>query len=173
MAILNVKKFLSALYSHKGDLEKFVLSSVTSSPWFVPASNSLRSQLFAFRKKKKHMAMVVDEYGSLAGLITLEDILEEIVGEIKDEEANSAEINIVKIKSGAYKIAGRTLIRDINKKLDLSIKESDDAYNLAAFIIGRLGRIPEEKESFSIDNNRFVIIKKHGHDLVWIKCQKI
>jgi len=173
VAILNVKKFLSALYSHKGDLEKFVLSSVTSSPWFVPASNSLRSQLFAFRKKKKHMAMVVDEYGSLAGLITLEDILEEIVGEIKDEEANSAEINIVKIKSGAYKIAGRTLIRDINKKLDLSIKESDDAYNLAAFIIGRLGRIPEEKESFSIDNNRFVIIKKHGHDLVWIKCQKI
>lgn len=173
VAILNVKKLLSALYSYKDDLEKFVLSSVTSSPWFVPASNSLRSQLFAFRKKRKHMALVVDEYGSLIGLITLEDILEEIVGEIKDEEGNISEMNIVKIKSGAYKIAGRTLIRDINKKLDLDIKESDDAYNLAAFIIGRLGRIPEEKESFSIDNNRFVIIKKHGHDLIWIRCQKI
>lgn len=174
VAILNVKKLLSALYSHKGDLENFVLSSVTSSPWFVPATNSLRSQLFNFRKKKKHMALVVDEYGSLLGLITLEDILEEIVGEIKDEETGiPAELNIVKIKVGAYKIAGKTLIRDINKKLDLDIEESDDAYNLAAFIIGRLGRIPEEKESFSIDNNRFVILKKHGHDLLWIRCQKI
>lgn len=173
VAILNVKKLLSALYFYKGDVEQFVLSSVTSSPWFVPASNSLRSQLFAFRKRRKHLAMVVDEYGSLSGLITLEDILEEIVGEIKEDEGGGAEINIIKTKSGAYKIAGKTLIRDINKKLDLDITESEDAYNLAAFIIGRLGRIPEEKESFSLDNNNFEIIKKSGHDLIWIKCRKI
>jgi Mg2+/Co2+ transporter CorB len=173
VAILNVKKFLSALYSHVGDVEKFVLSQVTSSPWFVPATNSLRSQLFAFRKKRKHMALVVDEYGSLLGLITLEDILEEIVGEIKDEEGGSIEVNMIKIKSGAYKIAGKTLIRDINKKLDFDIEESGDAYNLAAFLIGRLGRIPEEKESFLIDSNHFEILKKRGHDLIWIKCRKV
>lgn len=172
VAILNVKKLLRALHVHKGDLENFVLSSVTSSPWFVPSSNSLRSQLFAFRKKRKHMALVVDEYGSLQGLITLEDILEEIVGEIKEEEAGS-EINIVRIKSGAYKIAGKTLIRDINKKLDLEIEETDDAYNLAAFVINRLGRIPEEKEMFMIEQNHFEILKKRGHDLMWIKCRKL
>lgn len=171
VAILNVKKLLSAFYSHQGDVEKFALSSVTSPPWFVPASNSLRSQLFAFRKKKRHLALVVDEYGTLAGLITLEDILEEIVGEIKEED--SAESNIIKIKSGIYKIAGRTLIRDINKKLSLKIAGSDDAYNLAAFIIGRLGRIPREKESFSIDGNHFEILKKRGHDLILVKCRKI
>jgi Mg2+/Co2+ transporter CorB len=172
VAILNVKKLLSAFYSHQGDVEKFDLSSATSAPWFVPASNSLRSQLFAFRKKRRHLALVVDEYGSLVGLITLEDILEEIVGEIKEEE-DSAESNIVKIKSGVYKIAGKTLIRDINKKLNLGIVESEDAYNLAAFIIGRLGRIPREKESFSIDSNHFEILKKRGNDLVSIKCRKI
>jgi len=172
VAVLNVRKLLRALHSHLGDIEKFELSSVTSTPWFVPASNSLRSQLFAFRKKKKHFALVVDEYGSLLGLITLEDILEEIVGEIKEEE-DSHGINIIKIKSGAYKIAGKTLIRDINKKLDLEIEESDDAYNLAAFVINSLGRIPEEKESFVINSHNFEILKKQGHDLVWIKCRKV
>jgi Mg2+/Co2+ transporter CorB len=172
VAVLNVRKLLRALHSHRGDIEKFELSSVTSAPWFVPATNSLRSQLFAFRKKKKHFALVVDEYGSLLGLITLEDILEEIVGEIKEEE-DSHGINIIKIKSGAYKIAGKTLIRDINKKLDLEIEESDDAYNLAAFVINSLGRIPEEKENFVINGHNFEILKKHGHDLVWIKCRKV
>ena len=171
VAVLNVRKLLRGLHSYHGDIEKFELSSVTSAPWFVPATNSLRSQLFAFRKKKKHFALVVDEYGSLLGLITLEDILEEIVGEIKDDDDSSG-INIIKIKSGAYKIAGRTLIRDINKRLDLEIEESDDAYNLAAFVINSLGRIPEEREGFLINHHHFEIIKKRGHDLVWIKCRR-
>ena len=65
------------------------------------------------------------------------------------------------------------MIRDINKKLDLEIEESDDAYNLAAFVINSLGRIPEEKESFVINSHNFEILKKHGHDLVWIKCRKV
>lgn len=180
VAILNVRKLLKALHLHKdkegndeiNKLEKFDLMQATSEPWFVPSSNSLRSQLFAFRKRKKRFALVVDEYGSLQGLVTLEDILEEIVGEIKEQDDES-ELNIIKIKSGAYKIAGKTLIRDINKKLDWDIEEGDHAYNLAAFIIGNLGRIPEEKENFVIENFYFEILKKRNHDLIMVKMKRI
>lgn len=172
VAILNVRKFLKALHLYKGDVEKFELTSVTSEPWFVPSGNSLRSQLFAFRKRKKRFSLVIDEYGSLLGLLTLEDILEEIVGEIKEQE-DGVEINIIKNKSGSYKITGKTLIRDINKKLDWDILESDQAYNLAAFIINNLGRIPEEKENFEIDGFAFEILKRRNHDLILVKVKKV
>jgi len=176
VAILNVRKLLKALHlyqrSEKQDLEKFELGSVTSEPWFVPSTNSLRSQLFAFRKRKKRFALVVDEYGSLLGLVTLEDILEEIVGEIKEQDDQSG-VSIIKIKSGAYKIAGKTLIRDINKRLEWDIAEDDHAYNLTAFIISNLGRIPEEKETFTIDDCAFEILKKRNHDLILVKVKKM
>ena len=172
VAILNVRKLLKALHFYKGSFDKFDINSATSQPWFVPASNSLRSQLFAFRKKKKRFALVVDEYGSLLGLVTLEDILEEIVGEIKEQDDES-EINIIKIKSGAYKIAAKSLIRDINKKLDWDLLEDDRAYNLAAFIINNLGRIPDEKENFVIEEYYFEILKKRNHDLILVKMKKV
>ena len=172
VAILNVRKLLKALHFYKNEsLEKFNLKSITTEAWFVPSSNSLRAQLFSFRKKRRKFALVVDEYGSLLGLITLEDILEEIVGEIKEREEES-EINIIKIKSGAYKIAGKVLIRDMNKKLDWDMAEDGDAYNLAAFVIGHLGRIPDEKENFIIDDYYFEILKKKHNDLLLIKVKK-
>ncbi|NBV06719.1 MAG: DUF21 domain-containing protein, partial [Proteobacteria bacterium] len=168
VAILNVRKLLKALHFFKSDLSKFNLKSITTEVWFVPSSNSLRAQLFLFRKKKKRMALVIDEYGSLLGMVTLEDILEEIVGDIKEKE-DEIDVNIIKIKSGAYKIAGKVLIRDINKRLEWNITEDDDAYNLAAFVISSLGRIPEERENFVINDYYFEILKKKGNDLILIK----
>lgn len=172
VAILNVRKLLKALHFFKQDLDRFNLKTITTEVWFVPSSNSLRAQLFLFRKRKRRMSLVIDEYGSLLGMVTLEDILEEIVGEIKEQE-DVTDINIIKIKSGAYKIAGKVLIRDINKKLDWEITEDDDAYNLAAFVITSLGRIPEEKENFVIGGYYFEILKKIGNDLILIKTKKI
>ncbi len=175
VAILNMKKLLNALYFNQsigGNLEKFSLSSVTSEPWFVPSSNSLRSQLFSFRKRRKRFALVVDEYGSLLGILTLEDILEEIVGEIKEQDDQSG-VNIIRVKSGAYKITGNTLIRDINKKLEWDIAEDDGAYNLTAFIISSLGRVPDEKENFIIDSYYFEVLKKKSQDLLLVKAKKL
>ena len=171
ISILNVRKLLKALYFYKGDIEKFNLDSVLTPPFFSPNSNTLRSQLFSFRKQKRRLALVIDEYGSLQGLVTLEDILEEIVGEIKEQDENN-EINIIKTKSGIYKIAGKTLIRDLNKKLDLDIEEQEEAYNISAYIINHLGRIPEEKESFIIDKLSFEILRKKSNDLLLIKLKK-
>ncbi len=172
VAILNVRKLLKALHFHKGDLSNFDINNLYSEPWFTPASNTLRSQLFSFRKKKKRLALVVDEYGSLLGLLTLEDILEEIVGEIK-EQGDKQEIELVKTKSGAYKIAGKVLIRDINRKLEWEIKEDNHAHNLTAFIISNLGRIPDEKENFMIDDYYFEILKRKNNDLILVKVKKV
>ena len=168
VAVLNVRKLLSGLYFHKGKIEDFQFTSAISKPWFVPTTNSLRTQLFNFRKKRKRFALVVDEYGSLAGMITLEDIIEEIVGEIKEQDDKTA-IGIIKTKSGAYKIPGRILIRDLNKKLDIDLPEDEDAHNLSAFIISSLGHIPNEKETVLIGEHNFKILHKKGSDLTLIK----
>lgn len=172
VAILHVRKLLKFLHVNQGITTNFKLEEVTSKPWFVPATNNLRSQLFAFRKKRNRFALIVDEYGALLGLVTLEDILEEIVGEI-GEDGNKSAIEIIKVKSGAYKISGRTMIRDINKKLDWNLSQDSDAYNLTAFIINNLGRIPNEKEKFNIEQYYFEILKKRNNDLVLIKVKKI
>lgn len=170
--ILNVRKMLTALYLHKGNLNNFDLQQVVSTPFFVPNSNTLKSQLLAFRKIKKRMAIVIDEYGSVQGLITLEDILEEIVGEIKEPDERN-EINIIKSKSGLYKVSGKTLIYDLNKKLNWQLPQNEEALNISAYIINYLGRIPEEKEMLTIENFYFEIVKKNHNDIILVKIKKI
>ena len=116
--------------------------------------------------------MIIDEYGSLLGLVTVEDILEEIVGEIKEQDDKN-QVNIIRTKSGIYKIAGKILIRDLNKNLHLNLPEFDEAYNLSTYIINYLGRIPDEREKFIINKINFEILKKIHNDLVLIKASKV
>ncbi len=180
VSILNIRKLLKELHFRKdkrGDLKEdnlrdFDLSKVISEAWFVPATNTLKAQLVEFRKKKKRFALVIDEYGSIQGLLTLEDIMEEIVGEIKEQD-EEFDIKIIKLKSGAYKIAGKTLIRDINKQIDWEIEEDDHAYSIAAFVINKLGRIPEEKENFVIDDYYFEVLKRRSHDIILMKVKQV
>ena len=172
VAILNVRKLLRELYLYKGEIEKFDLKVATSEAWFVPSTNSLRSQLFTFRKKKRRFALVVDEYGTLVGMITLEDILEEIVGEIKEQD-NSVGNVIIKTRSGAYKIVGSALIRDINKKLNWKFAEGEDAYNISTFIVNSLDRVPEEREKFVIRNYEIEVLKKRNNDLVLLQIREL
>lgn len=175
VAILNVRKLLKAIQYFRAkdgfDVDKFDIKSVTSEPWFVPVTNSLRVQLFACRRLKKRFALVIDEYGALLGLITLEDILEEIVGDIEEQD-DDKEVKIFKLKSGACKIAGNSLVRDINKILGWDISDSEYAHNLAAYIINALGRVPQEKEKFVIDGYEFEILRKRNQDLVMVKVKK-
>lgn len=170
VAILNVKKMLKVIQKNNGITKDINILEITSKPWFVPVSNTLREQLVLFRKRRKTFSLVINEYGSLLGLITLEDILEEIVGEINDHE-DGLKLNLVKSKSGFYKIPGKTLIRDLNKILNWNLPEDEDAYNLTAYIINNLQRVPDEKENFEIANFKFTILKRKGSDLVLIKVK--
>ncbi len=172
IGILNVRKMLKILHFYRGNIDKFDLSPAISLPLFVPNSNTLRSQLFTFRKLKKRMALVIDEYGSLLGLVCLEDILEEIVGEINEQD-DKQQISMIRTKSGIFKIAANALIRDINKKFDLEIAESEEAYNLSAYIINHLGRIPDEKEQFKIGNFAFEVLRKKNNELLLIKLRRV
>lgn len=172
IGVLNVRKLLKLLRVYKGDIEAFNLAAAIFEPWFVPSTNSLRSQIFAFRKNKKKLAVVVDEYGSILGIITLEDILEEIVGEVKEDDDDSG-IQLVKTNSGSYKIEGMTLIRDLNKQLNWNIPEDGDAYNLAAFVINHLGRMPEVKEQAIIGDYSFEILEMDGNDLTLLEVRKV
>lgn len=170
--VLNVRKLLKELHAYHDDLDNFNLKKVSSKPWYVPATNSLKAQIFAFRRKKKKFSLVVDEYGSLLGIVTLEDILEEIVGEIKEQD-DISELSLIKTRSGAYKINGNSLIRDINKRLNWDIKEGDDAYSLSAFLISKIERVPENRESFTIDGYFYEILSKKNHEILVVKVKKI
>jgi len=176
IGVLNIRKLLKNLNFAKNnesfDWKDFNLKPYLIDAWFVPASNSLRAQLSAFRRKKQKIAFVVDEYGSLQGLVTLEDILEEIVGEIKEQdEINAGEI--IKLRDGYYKIAGKSMIRNINKRLDWNLEEENEGYNLAGLIISKLGRVPDEQEKFTIDNYQFEILQKKHHQIKFAKAKLI
>lgn len=175
IAILNSKKLSNALYEINEKnlpLSDLNLDKIISKPIFVPTTNSLKTQLDEFKKNRSKIAIVVDEYGSLQGLITLQDVVEEIIGEVKElDDAQGAKI--IKTRSGDYKIPAHILIRDINRFLNWDIAESDDAYNINAFIISHLGRIPQENESFTIQNYKFKVIKRDDYELKQLKVKKL
>ncbi len=160
VAILNMRKLITALHNNHGDVNKINLKDFTSKPWFAPASNTLKNQLVAFKRQKEKFAIVIDEYGALMGVITLEDILEEIVGDLDEIENNRSRSRIIKFKDGSYKIPGEIPVRDINRKLNFDLPEDDEnAATLAGLLIARIERIPEEKEEFELDGFNFKVLK--------------
>ena len=172
VAILHAKALLTAMRNHAGDLEDLNIQKIASAPWFVPETNALGSQLLQFREKRSHLALVIDEYGDLVGLVTLEDILEEIVGDIGDEhEANLAGIKSVG-KAGAYIVYGDMSIRDINRELGWKLPEKHAA-TIAGLLIHELEYIPEEGEEGKIASISFKILKKEDNRIARIRLKKI
>ncbi len=173
VSILNIKKLIKLLHKHNNNFSKIKLNTITLKPWFVPITNSLRDQLSSFRKKEKKFAIAIDEYGALVGIITLEDILEEIVGNINEREIRKKS-KIIKLKNDYYQIPGEFPIRDINRKLNWNLSETDDKFStLAGFIIEKTQRIPEEKEEFEMDGFSIKISKKKQNKIILLKVKKI
>lgn len=168
VAILNVKKLLLELQKN----QDFKLENICTPPRFVPSTNKLRSQLIQFRKNEERIAIVIDEYGLIQGLITLEDIIEEIVGDISETNKRLPS-KIVKTSGDYYKVSGKILIRDLNKNLNWNLEETDDAFNLSGYIISRLGYIPRQKEKFQINNYEFQILKSNNSDLETLKIKNL
>jgi Mg2+/Co2+ transporter CorB len=167
VGILHARTLFAALQKFDGDAEKIKLDDVMSEAWFVPDTRPLEDQLNAFLRRKTHFALVVDEYGEVQGLVTLEDILEEIVGDIKDEFDDGA-TGIRKARDGSFVVDGATPLRDINRKLDLELPD-DEATTLAGLVIHEARMIPDSGQIFSFHGFKFEVIKKRKQQLTSIR----
>ena len=154
IGMLNVKDLLmhQATSSDKLDVRK-----IMREPYFVPENKKLDNLLQQFKKRKQHMAIVVDEHGGVSGLITLEDALEEIVGEIIDE-TDKFEPHIVKIKPNEWSVLGKSEIDEVNEKINMSIPDSKGYDTFSGYVLDQIGRIPQEKEEISIGD--FIVTVK-------------
>ena len=167
VGVIHAKLLLKELRSVEGRVKEIEIANVMMEPWFIPETTALYSQLQAFRERKEHFACVIDEYGSLMGIVTLEDILEEIVGDIDDEYDET--ISGVKIISGnRYMVDGSVTIRDLNREYDWGLP--DEEYStLAGLILYESQMIPEAGQSFRYHGFRFDVIKRQKNQITLIR----
>ena len=155
----------------KEGLDAFNILDIAMEPYFVPDSTSLDDQMREFLRRKSHFALVVDEYGSLQGLITLEDILEEIVGEIADEH-DVVEEEVERTKDGQIIVDGSMTIRDINRSCDWSLPDHE-ANTVAGLVIFEAQTIPTEGQIFSFHGYRFEVLRRERNRIAKIRIQRL
>jgi len=158
VGVLHAKDLLRAVQAADGDLAKVDIASLARPPWFVPDIRPLSEQLKAFRRRKTHFALVVDEYGEVMGIVTLEDILEEIVGDISDEHDITVS-GCTPQPDGSLTVDGAVPIRDVNRLMDWSLPDNE-ATTIAGLVIHEARAIPEAGQSFTFHGFRFRVLKK-------------
>ena len=169
IGVIHAKDLLRAMYAVLGGpdgdaaaLKDFDISAVAMSPYFVPETTTLDEQMRQFLRIRSHFALVVDEYGSLQGLITLEDILEEIVGEITDEFDPDADQPVIQGEDGHYIVDGAMTIRDLNRATDWTLPD-DEANTIAGLVIHEAQMIPTVGQVFSFHGFRFEVRERKGN----------
>jgi len=171
VGVLHTKDLLVALARAGWDVTKIDIAGVAAPPWFVPDTTSVADQLNAFLKKKAQLALVVDEYGEVQGLITLEDILEEIVGQIVDE--HDAQDVAVRIQpDGSVNVDGAIAVRDLNRQMDWNLPDQE-ATTIAGLVIDEAQTIPEPGQAFTFYGYRFEILRKSRNKLTAIRIKPI
>ena len=179
VGILHAKDMLRAMNRMMADgimtsqeLESFDILSVAMKPYFVPETTTLDDQMRQFLKRHTHFALVVDEYGSLQGLITLEDILEEIVGEIADEFDSDEQDQVEQTSDGAYLVDGGMTIRDLNRAHDWNLPD-EEANTVAGLVIHEAQMIPLEGQVFSFHGFRFEVMEKDQNRISLLKIKPL
>jgi Mg2+/Co2+ transporter CorB len=147
------------------------VAAVSTPPWFVPETTHLDEQLTAFLKRRSHFALVVDEYGALQGLVTLEDILEEIVGDIQDEYDTAIE-GVRNLPDGSVIVSGSTPLRDLNRALGWDLPE-EHAVTLAGLVIHEARAIPEVGQSFIFHGRRFQVLRRQRNQITQLKVTTV
>jgi Mg2+/Co2+ transporter CorB len=171
IGVVHAKSLFAALQKANGDASKIKLDDVISPAWFVPDTRPLEDQLNAFLRRKVQLALVVDEYGEVQGLVTLEDILEEIVGDIKDEFDGVA-TGVRKTRDGSYVVDGTVPIRDLNRSFDWRLPD-EEATTVAGLVIHEAQMIPAQGQAFSFHGFRFEVLKKRKQQLTSLKVTPI
>ncbi len=167
IGVLHTKMLLRELNRCEGDLKEFNLENCMFEPWFIPESTTLFDQLQEFRRRREHFALMVDEYGSFVGVVTLEDILEEIVGEITDEH-DIAAIQTRYQPDGSYLIDGKATIRDLNRQFDWELPDEDYA-TLAGLILHESQSIPKIGQTFSFFGFRFEVLRRQRNQITLVR----
>ncbi len=150
-----------------GDASQVRLEPIMVAPWFVPDTTTLEAQLQAFRKRKTHFALVVDEYGDVQGLVTLEDILEEIVGDIRDEH-DVAVIGVRRQTDGSVIVEGSAPIRDLNRVMAWDLPD-EEATTIAGLVIHEARAIPEQGQKFTFHGFRFEVLRKQRNRITLLR----
>jgi Putative Mg2+ and Co2+ transporter CorB len=169
IGVVHAKDLLRALAEPGVQPENIDLVKIAQKPWFVPDSTSLKNQLGAFLRRKMHFAVVVDEYGTMQGIVTLEDILEEIVGDIADE--HDIEIQGVRQEAdGSIVVDGSVPIRDLNRALDWNLPDGE-ATTIAGLVIYESKLIPQERQAFTFYCKRFIVMKREKNRITRLRIR--
>jgi CBS domain containing-hemolysin-like protein len=167
VGVLHAKDLLRAIRAADGDTSQIDVSTVALPPWFVPEMRPLSDQLRAFRNRKTHFALVVDEYGEVEGLVTLEDILEEIVGDIADEH----DVVVAGVRTqpdGSVVVDGSVPIRDLNRAMGWSLPD-EEATTIAGLVIHEARSIPDRGQSFTFYGFRFRVLRRERNRITALR----
>jgi Mg2+/Co2+ transporter CorB len=167
VGVLHSKDLLRALDAAGGDASKIDIDEVMFAPWFVPEATTLEDQLEAFLKRKTHFALVVDEYGEVMGLVTLEDILEEIVGDIRDEHDLAVQ-GVRPQPDGSVLVDGSAPVRDLNRVMAWDLPD-EEATTIAGLVIHEAGAIPEAGQIFTFHGFRFEVMRRVRNRITALK----
>ncbi len=165
-----LQKDLSRVVRRGGALS---LEEIIRSPVFIPTNVKLNDALRMLRRSSEHMALVVDEHGGVEGLVTLEDLLEELVGDIRDEHDEAASRQIIEQPDGAYNVRGNLSIRDANKRLAWDLPESDTYHTIAGFMMARAGRLLKRGEGVEYNSLKLTVQSTARNRIVEIRVEKV
>ena len=171
IGVLHAKDLLRALDAVGGDAAKLNVQQISFAPWFVPVNSSLSGQLKAFLAKKTHFALAVDEYGEVMGLVTLEDILEEIVGDIKDEHDLTVQ-GVRPQPDGSVVVDGAVPIRDVNRAMEWSLPD-EEATTIAGLVIHEARLIPDAGQAFTFHGFRFEVLRRSRNKITSMKITPV
>jgi Mg2+/Co2+ transporter CorB len=171
VGVLHVKDLLRALHAVDGDAAKVDIAALLTPPWFVPDTRPVSEQLKAFRRRKTPFALVVDEYGEVEGLVTLEDILEEIVGDITDEH-DVAMPGVRRQPDGSVNVDGAVSIRDLNRVMDWNLPD-EEATTIAGLVIHEARSIPDVGQSFTFHGFRFRVLRRARNRITALRIQPL
>jgi Mg2+/Co2+ transporter CorB len=164
-----VSGLFRAVRGANGDFSKLDVKDLAVEPWFIPETTPLLDQLETFRERREHFALVIDEYGSLQGVVTLEDIIEEIVGEI-DDETDLTVAGVEPQADGSFLVDGTVTIRDLNREYEWGLPD-EEAATVAGLILHEARRIPDVGQSFRLFGFRFDIVSRQRHQLTRVRVR--
>ena len=167
VGVLHVRDLARAMAAAKGRIDTLDIEAIANEPWFIPETTNLKDQLNAFLKRRTHFALIVDEYGALQGLVTLEDILEEIVGEIEDEHDFTVE-GVRRQADGSANVDGSVTIRDLNRFMDWDLPD-DEWVTVAGLVIHEAQTIPDPGQTFIFHGHRFQVLRRQRNQITALR----